>query len=68
MVLDIEDKGIFETINHFDFLISDFDEKTVSSDVAGYLDVSYLSKATWPPTFPVFGKLTNILPSLLFIN
>ena len=60
LVLDIEGEGIMETFNHFDVLISDFDEKTISKDVAEYLDVRYLSKATWPPTFPVFGKLTNI--------
>lgn len=67
LILDIEE-GIMETINHFDVFISDFDEQKISSDVASLLEVSYLSKATMNPTFPVFGKLTNILPSLLFIN
>ena len=60
LLLDIEGEGIIETFNHFDVFISDFNEKTISNDVAEYLDVRYLSKATWPPTFPVFGKLTNI--------
>ena len=60
MVLDIEGKGIIEAFNHFDVFISDYDEERVSNIVADYLKVSYLSKATWPPTFPVFGNFTNI--------
>jgi hypothetical protein len=59
LILDIEE-GIMDTIDHFDVLISDFDEQKISSRVASLLEVSYLSKATMNPTFPVFGKLTNI--------
>lgn len=58
LVFDIEE-GIIETCNHFDVFIRDFDEKKISNVVSLFLDVPYLSKATWPPTLPVFGKLFN---------
>jgi hypothetical protein len=53
------DKSIMETYDHFDVLIRDFDETKISRDIALLLDVPYLSKARWPPSFPVIGKLTN---------
>lgn len=59
LVLDFEREGIMITLDHFDVLIKDYDEKIVSSEVANNLKVSYLSKAN-PPTWPVFGKLSNI--------
>ena len=65
LVLDIEGEGIIETFNHFDVLIRDFNEKIVSSEVAKKLEVSYLSKATWPQTFPVYGKRNNISSRLM---
>ena len=62
LILDVE-KGVSETLDNFDVFIRDYDEKKVSDYVGTLLDVSYLSKVTTNPTFPVIGKriLTNII-------